>query len=81
MLKERGVEIVLDDSAKDLLVKKGYDPTFGARPLKRAIQSLIQNPLAVKLLNGEVSSGQTVRVSADGDALKFAPETATSALA
>jgi len=78
MLKERGIEIVLDASAKDLLVKEGYDPTFGARPLKRAIQSLIQNPLAVKLLNGEVSSGQTVHVSADGDILKFAPETAST---
>jgi len=78
MLKERGVEIVLDDSAKDLLVREGYDPTFGARPLKRAIQTLIQNPLAVKLLNGEVSSGQTVQVSADGDALKFAPATVTA---
>ncbi|MBA2605916.1 MAG: ATP-dependent chaperone ClpB [Acidobacteria bacterium] len=78
MLKERGIEIVLDDSAKDLLVKEGYDPTFGARPLKRAIQTLIQNPLAVKLLNGEVSSGQTVRVSVDGDEMKFAPETAAT---
>jgi ATP-dependent Clp protease ATP-binding subunit ClpB len=79
MLKERGVEIVLDDSAKDLIVREGYDPTFGARPLKRAIQTLIQNPLAVKLLNGEVSSGQTIQVSADGDALKFAPATVTAA--
>ncbi|MEJ7860307.1 MAG: ATP-dependent chaperone ClpB [Pyrinomonadaceae bacterium] len=81
MLKERGVEIVLDDSAKDLLVSEGYDPTFGARPLKRAIQTLIQNPLAVKLLNGEVSSGQQLRVSADGDALNFAPEAKTIASA
>jgi len=78
MLKERGIEIVLDDSAKELLVREGYDPAYGARPLKRAIQSLIQNALAVKLLNGEVTSGQTVRVSADGDAMKFTPEAATA---
>ena len=77
-LEERGIAIVLDDSAKDLLVKEGYDPTFGARPLKRAIQSLIQNPLAVKLLNGELAPGQTVRVSAEGDAMRFTPETATA---
>ncbi len=43
-LAERNIKIVLDESAKELLVKEGYDPTFGARPLKRAIQSLIQNP-------------------------------------
>ena len=80
-LAERGIQIVLDDAAKELLVKEGYDPTYGARPLKRAIQSLIQNPLAVKLLNGEVVVGQTVKVSADDNALKFTPETATTATA
>ncbi|MGI8787477.1 MAG: ATP-dependent chaperone ClpB [Pyrinomonadaceae bacterium] len=75
-LAERGIEIGLDESAKELLVKKGYDPTYGARPLKRAIQTLIQNPLAVKLLNGEIGSGQTVQVSAAGDQMKFTPEAA-----
>ncbi len=80
-LGERGIQIVLDDSAKELLVEEGYDPTFGARPLKRAIQTLIQNPLAVKLLNGEISNGSILRVSASGDGkLKFTPEaTATAA--
>ncbi|MEP7038958.1 MAG: ATP-dependent chaperone ClpB, partial [Acidobacteriota bacterium] len=77
-LAERGIEIKLEDSAKELLVKEGYDPTFGARPLKRAIQSLIQNPLAVKLLNGEIGSGNTVKISAEDDAMKFTPETATA---
>ena len=80
-LAERGIAIILDESAKALLVKEGYDPTYGARPLKRAIQTLVQNPLAVKLLNGEIGSGQTVRVSADGDRLKFIPEAATTATA
>ncbi len=78
-LAERGIEIKLEDSAKELLVKEGYDPTFGARPLKRAIQSLIQNPLAVKLLNGEIGSGNTVRISADGGEMKFMPEKAEAA--
>ena len=78
-LAERGIAIVLEDSAKELLVKEGYDPTFGARPLKRAIQSLIQNPLAVKLLNGEIASGQTIKVTAENDAMKFMPGTATAA--
>ncbi len=78
-LADRGISIVLEDSAKELLVKEGYDPTFGARPLKRAIQSLIQNPLAVKLLSGEIGSGQTVRVLAENEAMKFMPEMATAA--
>jgi len=71
MLAERNVTLVLDDSAKELLMREGYDPTYGARPLKRAIQSYIQNPLAVKLLQGEIQPGQTVRVSANGDQMEF----------
>jgi ATP-dependent Clp protease ATP-binding subunit ClpB len=71
MLAERNVTLVLDDSAKELLMREGYDPTYGARPLKRAIQSYIQNPLAVKLLQGEIQPGQTVRVSAHGDQMEF----------
>ncbi len=77
-LADRGISITLDESAKELLTNEGYDPTFGARPLKRAIQTLIQNPLAIKLLNGEIKSGQTIHVSTDGDTLKFTPETASA---
>jgi ATP-dependent Clp protease ATP-binding subunit ClpB len=71
MLNERNVKLVLEPSARELLMREGYDPTYGARPLKRAIQSLIQNPLAVKLLQGEVVPGQTVHVSANGDTMEF----------
>jgi ATP-dependent Clp protease ATP-binding subunit ClpB len=71
MLSERNVNLVLEPSAKELLMREGYDPTYGARPLKRAIQSLIQNPLAVKLLQGEILPGQTVRVAANGDVMEF----------
>ncbi len=77
MLAERNITLELDDSARQLLAREGYDPNYGARPLKRAIQTLIQNPLAVKLLRGEIASGQTIRVSADGDEMKF--ETAGAA--
>ena len=76
MLSDRGVTLMLDPSAKELLMREGYDPTYGARPLKRAIQSLIQNPLAVKLLQGEILPGQTVRVSANGDKLEFKTDAA-----
>ena len=71
MLNERSVKLVLEPSARELLMREGYDPTYGARPLKRAIQSLIQNPLAVKLLQGEIQPGQTVHVMANGDAMEF----------
>src|SRR5215213_9381340 len=76
MLNERNVTLVLEPSARELLMREGYDPTYGARPLKRAIQSLIQNPLAVKLLQGEILPGQTVRVGANGDAMEFRTEAA-----
>ncbi len=71
MLAERNLTLVLDPSARELLMREGYDPSYGARPLKRAIQSYIQNPLAVKLLQGEILPGQTVRLSADGDTMQF----------
>src|SRR5215212_473255 len=71
LLAERNMHLELDDSAKALLSQEGYDPLYGARPLKRAIQTLIQNPLASKLLRGEVLPGQTVHVSAEDGKLKF----------
>ncbi|HKU76096.1 MAG TPA: AAA family ATPase, partial [Pyrinomonadaceae bacterium] len=76
MLNERNVKLVLEPSARGLLMREGYDPTYGARPLKRAIQSLIQNPLAVKLLQGEILPGQTVHVSANGDTMQFKTDAA-----
>jgi ATP-dependent Clp protease ATP-binding subunit ClpB len=76
MLSERNVSLVLEPSARELLMREGYDPTYGARPLKRAIQSLLQNPLAVKLLQGEILPGQTVRVSANGDLMEFKTDAA-----
>ena len=71
-LEERGITIELDDSARELIIQEGYDPVYGARPLKRAIQTLVQNPLAVSLLKGEIASGSTVRVSAENGEMKFA---------
>jgi ATP-dependent Clp protease ATP-binding subunit ClpB len=79
MLNDRNVRLVLEPSARELLMREGYDPAYGARPLKRAIQSLIQNPLAVKLLQGEILPGQTVHVLANGDTMEFKTDAATSA--
>src|SRR5947199_718182 len=79
MLAERNIMLRLDESARSLLAREGYDPQYGARPLKRAIQTLIQNPLAVKLLRGEIAPGETITVSADGDQMKFTTEVAAAA--
>jgi ATP-dependent Clp protease ATP-binding subunit ClpB len=79
MLHERNISLVLEDPAKELLVSEGYDPSFGARPLKRAIQALIQNPLAMKLLRGEVLPEQTVIVSARNGEMTFATDKAAAA--
>jgi len=65
LLAERKVEVQLTDKARELLFRQGYDAQFGARPLKRAIQRLIQDPLAMKLLDGEVLPGDSVSVGAD----------------
>jgi len=79
MLHERNISLVLEDSARELLAREGYDPNFGARPLKRAIQTLIQNPLAMKLLRGEILPGQTVSVSARDGEMEFVAEAAAAA--
>jgi ATP-dependent Clp protease ATP-binding subunit ClpB len=78
MLRERNVSLELQDSARELLAREGYDPNFGARPLKRAIQTLIQNPLAMKLLRGEITSGQKVIVSARDGEMEFATNAAAA---
>ncbi|HUU13173.1 MAG TPA: ATP-dependent chaperone ClpB [Terriglobia bacterium] len=67
-LAERKIQIELTDRARELLFREGYDPQFGARPLKRAIQRLIQDPLAMKILDGEILSGDSLVV--DGDMKK-----------
>jgi ATP-dependent Clp protease ATP-binding subunit ClpB len=67
MLEDRKITLALDSSAEELLAREGFDPTYGARPLKRAIQSLIQNPLAMKLLAGEIKPGESVVVHGDLD--------------
>jgi len=78
-LAEKNIHLVLDASAKELLTREGYDPSYGARPLKRAIQTLIQNPLAVKILQGEIQPGETIKLSANGDNMEFIRESAAAA--
>ena len=81
-LAERHIDLVLSDEAVAHLVKVGYDPAFGARPLKRAIQKEVETPLARRLVAGEVRAGQTVRVNVGSEqALTFEVESAAHASA
>jgi ATP-dependent Clp protease ATP-binding subunit ClpB len=67
-LAERGITLELTDAAKEALVEAGWDPAYGARPLKRAIQRLLENPLALRLLEGDFGDGDSIRVDAvDGE--------------
>jgi ATP-dependent Clp protease ATP-binding subunit ClpC len=69
-LAERGVALQLTDDAKELLVEQGYDPTMGARPLRRAIQRLIEDRLADEVLGGNLPEGSTILVDRDGEEMK-----------
>ena len=72
LLVDRKIEVTLDEPAREWLAEKGYDPAYGARPLKRVVQKYVQDPLAEKILLGEVGDGAHVSVSAGSDRLVFA---------
>lgn len=67
LLADRKLAVAITPAAKQFLAREGYDPAFGARPLKRTIQRLLQNPLALAVLEGRFSEGDTIRVDVDGD--------------
>jgi ATP-dependent Clp protease ATP-binding subunit ClpB len=71
MLKEKGIETKLDDSALDLIVKRGYDPAFGARPLKRLLQKEIVNEIAKELIAGKLENGQNILISVKDNQIVF----------
>ena len=72
-LAERGIVLEVDEQARDRLARQGYDPAYGARPLKRAIQRKILDPLATGLLDGRFSPGDTIRVVAEGEEVILTP--------
>ncbi len=76
LLADRKIELRLSDQAKEWLADKGYDPVYGARPLKRVIQRYVQDPLALKILSGEFKEGDVVGVDADHEGLYFEREKA-----
>src|SRR6202023_2898787 len=70
-LEERKIHVQLSDAAKEQLVREGYDPTYGARPLKRTIQRRVLDPLALRVLEGDFLEGDAVEVDAGPDGLSF----------
>jgi ATP-dependent Clp protease ATP-binding subunit ClpB len=79
LLTDRKINIVLEPSAREWLADKGWDPAYGARPLKRVIQKSIQDPLAEMILAGQVKDGETVKISAGKQGLAFNGKLAAAA--
>jgi ATP-dependent Clp protease ATP-binding subunit ClpB len=71
LVAERRITLALEPSAREWLADRGYDPAYGARPLKRVIQREVQDPLAERILMGEIGDGAAVAISAGGDRLLF----------
>ena len=79
LLANKGLILELDQRAKDCLTQKGYDPTYGARPLRRVIQTDLQDPLANLYLEGRIQDGDKVKISATNDGLTFSTGKAEAA--
>ena len=77
-LAERGLSLELTDGARELIAEAGWDSAYGARPLKRAIQRLLENPLALRLLEGEFSDGDTIRAYSELGEIRFTREEAAA---
>jgi ATP-dependent Clp protease ATP-binding subunit ClpB len=71
-LADRKIKVELTDEAKEFLVQEGYDPVYGARPLKRTIQKRVLDPLAMRVLEGEFTEGDHILVGVEASGLKFA---------
>jgi ATP-dependent Clp protease ATP-binding subunit ClpB len=83
-LAERKLDLEITDAAKELIAEAGWDPAYGARPLKRALQRLVENPLALALLEGGFQEGDSVRIDASDGEISFekvVPEEAEAAVA
>ena len=70
-IKEKEVHIVLEQSAKEFLIEKGYDPQYGARPMRRAVERYLEDPFAEELLRGNMKAGDVVHVTMEGGKLTF----------
>jgi ATP-dependent Clp protease ATP-binding subunit ClpC len=70
-LNDYNVKVELSDAARTWLAKQGYDPAFGARPLRRAIQKFVESPLSIELLGGKFAGGGTVKIDVEDDKIVF----------
>jgi ATP-dependent Clp protease ATP-binding subunit ClpB len=70
-LADQNIDLILSDSARELIVRQGFDPAYGARPLKRVIQKQIENPLAMEILEGKISAGARLSAEAEGERIVF----------
>ena len=80
-IRAKEINIVLNDAAKEFLIEKGYDPTYGARPMRRAVEKYLEDPLAEELLRGGIKAGDVLEITLDGNKLGFhnhEPEVASS---
>ena len=75
-LKARNILLQLNDKAKDFLVSKGYDPLYGARPMRRSVERFLEDPLAEEILRGTFHEGEPILVTAEGDRLVFSQKAA-----
>jgi ATP-dependent Clp protease ATP-binding subunit ClpC len=75
-LKGKNIALELDDKAKDLLTEKGYDPTYGARPMRRSVERYLEDPLAEEILKGKFQDNLPIQVTTEGDKLVFTQKTA-----
>ena len=75
-LKARNIILQLDEKAKDFLVSRGYDPGYGARPMRRAVERSLEDPLAEEILKGTFHEGEPIHVSCDVDHLSFSQQAA-----
>jgi ATP-dependent Clp protease ATP-binding subunit ClpB len=79
LLEDRKITVELDPAARRWLAEKGYDPAYGARPLKRTIQKNVQDPLAERILSGEVHDGESLRISAANGVLTIGDQAVSDA--
>ena len=70
-IKAKDIQLILEESAKDFLIEKGYDPQYGARPMRRAVERFLEDPLAEELLRGNIKTHENLYVQRDGEKLAF----------
>jgi ATP-dependent Clp protease ATP-binding subunit ClpC len=76
-LRHKNIKLELDDAARDFLVEKGYDPQYGARPMRRAVERFLEDSLAEEILRGTLQPGEPIRVTSDKEKLVFTQKAAT----